>query len=113
MPSFTVKVPNDDEGEDLGEYESAYLPRVGDPFSLWHPRVCEHKDVPFLGVVHEVSHEAYCPDPGEKVGSVHTTVWLIEEHAPPARYCDCSPDERAKYAVKDGLCENCRGQRTA
>jgi hypothetical protein len=50
MPRFIIKVPNDDEGEELGVYESDYLPRVGDPFALWHPRVCAKKDEPFLGI---------------------------------------------------------------
>jgi len=56
MPKFTVMVNDDDEGEDLGEYEADYLPRVGDGFALWHPRVCKDKDAPFLGVVEAVRH---------------------------------------------------------
>jgi len=50
MSSFTIKVPNNYEGEDLGVYEADYLPRLGDPFTLWHPRVCPKKGEPFCGV---------------------------------------------------------------
>jgi hypothetical protein len=113
MLMFTVKVPNDDEGEDLGEYASDYLPREGERFAIWHPRVCKDEHVPFLGVVIEVTHEARCPDPGEEVGSVHTTVWLGEEDAPPALYCVCTPEERQLRPVVDGYCDECRGVRGA
>jgi hypothetical protein len=112
MPRFMIKVPNDDDGEDLGEYEAYYLPRVGDPFTLWHPRVCLKKDAPFCGVVSGVTHEAcykglpYAPD--ERAPNVvTTTVWLAEEHAPPTLYCDCSEKERAKFGTENGDCENC------
>jgi hypothetical protein len=117
MPtSFRIMVYNDDEGEDLGQFEADYLPRVGDDFALWHPRVCKDRDVPFLGVVNQVRHEAHV---GERawgndsygVGSVSTTVWLVEEFSTPTRYCDCSPAEREKWSTVDGLCESCRGQR--
>ena len=66
--------------------ESDYLPRVGEDFALWHPRVCKDPDIPFLGVVESVTHEAYCGEPpgpedkgkpvyaGRFVGSVHATV---------------------------------------
>jgi hypothetical protein len=111
MPTFTVKVPNDDEGEDLGEYESDYLPRVGDAFALWHPRVCKDEYTPFLGIVQSVSFDAYCGDRGSagarKVGSVNATVWLVEDGAPPQRYCDCSPEMRRP--LEDGTCDDCRG----
>jgi len=126
MPKFTVKVNNDDEGEDLGEYEADYLPRVGDDFALWHPRVCEDEDATFLGVVDQVRHEATAgdkqPNGTYDVGVVHTTVWLVEEHAPPVLYCDCTPEERERLAKRaelgdgqdvdeDGVCGDCRGKR--
>ena len=81
MPSFAIKVPNDDEGENLGEYVSDYLPRVGDPFVLWHPRVCRKKDEPFCGVVSGVTHEAFDKDhpyacEGNPANIVSTVVWL-------------------------------------
>ena len=109
MSSFTIKVPNDDEGEDLGEYESDYLPRVGDPFVLWHPRVCRKKDEPFCGIVYLVMHETVDkkhPYKGSNV--VETSVWLMEEHAAPVLYCDCSEEDRVKWgADADGRCESC------
>jgi hypothetical protein len=114
MPSYTIKVPNDDEGEDLGEYEADYLPRVGDPFVLWHPRVCAERDKPFCGVVSAVTHEVihsshpYALEHPRGRRSVVTTVWLAEEHAPPTLYCVCTEEERSKWKVEaDGRCENC------
>ena len=99
MPSYTIKVPNDDEGEDLGEYEADYLPRVGDQLVLWHQRVTA------------VTHEAWSDPPGIKFPGrrrVDTTVWLGEEHAAPTLYCDCSEEQRLKYGVEsDGRCANC------
>jgi hypothetical protein len=108
MPSFTIKVPNNDEGEDLGEYQADYLPRVGDPFLIWHPRVSPRKHDPFCGIVSGVVHEASFENAvrGEK-RRVMTTVWLAEEHSAPELFCDCTEEERAKYEVIDGTCENC------
>ena len=100
MPSFLIKVPNDDEGEDLDEYESDYLPRVGDPLVLWHPRVCREKGKPFCGVVSAVTHEGFHeshPYAKDLLNAVFTVVWLVEEHAPPTLYCVCSEEERAKF----------------
>jgi hypothetical protein len=116
MPSFTIKVPNDDEGECLGEYAADYLPRVGDPFTLWHPRVCSKKDQPFCGVVSGVTHEAFNKDhpyaplveSGERENEVTTVVWLAEEHAPPTLYCVCSEEERVMSSrSQGGECANC------
>jgi hypothetical protein len=108
MASFTIKVPNNDEGEDLGEYESDYLPRVGDPFVLWHPRVCPDRHHPFCGVVSGVTHEAHCAEPRAGGRSlVGVTVWLTEEHAAPTLYCDCTEEERSRHVVVDGKCDNC------
>ncbi|SRR5579871_1124727 len=108
MPSYTIKVPNNDEGEDLGEYEANFLPRVGDRFTLWHPRVNGGKDgrySPFCGVVSAVDHEAnFDPEKGD----VETTVWLVEEHAAPKLYCNCSEEERSRFGVdEDGDCGSC------
>ena len=113
MPSYTIKVPNDDEGEDLGEYEADYLPRVGDPFVLWHPRINPKEDEPFCGVVSMVTHEAtflsVAAEDGKSTSEsyVETTVWLAEEHAPPELFCDCSEKEREGSEVVDGACDNC------
>lgn len=108
MPSYTIKVPNDDEGEDLGEYESDFLPRVGDPFVLWHPRVNPDEHHPFMGVVSEVVHEAtHGRQYDDGLGRVSTVVWLAEEHAAPTLYCDCSEEERVSHVVVDGACDNC------
>lgn len=113
-PAFTVRVPNDGEGEGLGEYESYYLPRVGESFAIWHPRLCRDPLVPFLGVVTDVTHEAYATTAdGDEVGIVSTVVWLSEEGATPTLYCDCSPEERWKHPVVDGHCDCCRGVRKA
>lgn len=111
MPSFTIMVPNNDDGHDLGEYEADYLPRVGDPFSLMHPRLNPKKHHPFVGTVSMVTHEAYAPsidEDGEKVpGYVNTTVWLIDEAPAPELFCDCTEAERAEHPVVDGKCDNC------
>jgi len=111
MPSFTIKVPNNDEGEDLGTYDSDYLPRVGDSFVLWHPRVCRDEHHPFCGVVEAVTHEAHHSghtDSGAVNGDVEVTVWLAEEHAAPTLYCDCFKEMQAVFGVdEDGDCENC------
>lgn len=111
MPSFTVKVPNNDDGEYLGEYESEYLPRVGDKFTLWHPRVntgAPNRQSPFLGVVVEVCHEAFAPEGPGTTGEVNTTVWVGEEHAAPTLYCDCTAEDRQQWSVgEDGRCESC------
>lgn len=117
-PTYAIKVPNGDEGKDLGEYEADYLPRVGDSFTLWHPRVCAEKDRPFCGVVDAVTHEAFhISHPYSSAdceSAATTTVWLVEEQAAPTLYCECSEAERAPHGTKDGKCENCghvaRGQ---
>lgn len=115
MPSFTIKVPNDDEDEDLGEYVADYLPRVGDPFVLWHPRVCR-KGEPFSGIVSGVTHEAFdvshpysnaVGKGGQDPNVVWTTVWLAEEHAAPTLYCVCSEEERADCGDDGDRCGNC------
>lgn len=113
MPSYTIKVPNNDEGEDLGEYESNYLPRVGDPFVLWHPRVCRGKHEPFCGVVSAVTHEAVHHNLDNPT-AVDTTVWLVEEHSAPTLYCECTEVERVKHGMDaDGSCANCGSTRRA
>jgi len=113
MPAaYTVKVYDDDEGEDLGVYESPYLPRVGDDFILWHPRVCASEHNPFIGTVNKVTHEAR-PGVDGAPGLVETIVWLVEEYAPAMLYCDCSPEDRARHGVEDGHCTNCNGSRIA
>jgi len=105
MPSYTIKVPNNDEGEDLGEFHADYLPRVGDRFTLWHPRVNPGKHHPFCGVVSGVDHEAQFDSDG---GSVETVVWLVDEAPAPELFCDCTEEERAKWSVgEDGRCESC------
>lgn len=114
MPSYTIKVHNNDEGEDLGEYEADYLPRVGDRVALMHPRVCPDRGHPFLGVVTAVDHDAYAGDARSEKGSVSTTVWLVEEYAAPTLYCDCSEEERKTWSVgEDGRCESCGHVRRA
>lgn len=131
MPTFTVKVPDDDEGEDLGEYESDYLPRKGDSFALWHPRLTGNRRIPFVGVVRQVEFEAHCGEYEEgaydrEAGTAHAVVWVDEAYAAPKRYCDCSPADRAVMAAKraadppgegdgedDDECEHCGGEKTA
>ena len=112
MPSFMIKVQNNDEGEDLGAYESDYVPRAGEPLVLWHPRVCRDNDHPFCGIVAEVTHEAFNESHpyakgGNKPGVVTTIVWLTEEHAAPDLFCDCTAAEQLKLGDVDGWCENC------
>jgi hypothetical protein len=109
MPSYTIKVPNSDEGEDLGEYESDYLPSVGHEIILWHPRVCPDDRTPFLGVVEAVTHEAHDAEPSLPGRSrVDVTVWVVEQHAPVKIYCDCSKEKCAAFGVDaNGDCENC------
>jgi len=117
MPRFNIKVSNHDEGENLGVYESDYLPRVGDPFALWHPRVCPRKDEPFCAIVSGVTHETVSKEhPYGKTNPVNanvveTVVWLMEEYAAPVLFCDCTEEERVKYEVIDGTCENCNHPR--
>jgi hypothetical protein len=118
MPSYTIKVPNNADGEHLGEYESDYLPRVGDSFVLWHSRLSPDKDKPFCGIVSEVTHEAVAKDHpyyNTGIGSafVETVVWLAGEHAAPTLYCDCPEEERARYQVVDGECGGCGQARRA
>jgi len=116
MPSLPIKVRNHDGGEDLGTYESNYLPRVGDPFVLWHPRVCPKKDEPFCGIVSGVTHEATHGSHPYAKGinrPVETFVWLAEEHGAPALFCDCTEEERARHGVEDGQCANCGHARYA
>jgi hypothetical protein len=111
--SFHVMVPNDDEGQDLGEYKADYLPREGDLFFLWHPKVCGRSGTPFEGKVVQVAHEAFheshkVAGGGNVPNQVVTTVWLTEENAPPVIYCDCSPEKLEKWkADENGRCKNC------
>jgi hypothetical protein len=112
MPSFLLKVPNNDEGEDLGEYQSDYLPRVGDRFTVWHRRLSPKKDEPFSGVVESVHHEVFDKDhPYGDLASknrVVTTVWLVEEAAAPTLYCVCTEEQRVMSSVSQGgECANC------
>lgn len=110
--SYLIKVPNNDEGKDLGEYQADYLPRVNDPFVLWHRMLSPDKEHPFCGIVQSVTHEAFDKDHpyargGNTPGVVTTTVWLAEEMAAPTLYCDCTSQEREQHVVKDGRCDNC------
>jgi hypothetical protein len=112
MPSFTIMVPNNDDGHDLGEYESDYLPRVGDPFVLWHRALSPDKEHPFCGVVQSITHEVFDKDHpyargGNTPNVVVTTVWLVEEMSAPTLYCDCTSQEREQHGVEDGRCTNC------
>jgi hypothetical protein len=118
MSVFTIKVPND-EGDDLGQYVSDYLPRVSDPFVLWHPRVCPKKDQPFCGVVSGVTHEVFNKDhpyaplveSGGRENEVTTVVWLVEDFAAPELLCVCSEEERAKYVLHADRCDGCGHRR--
>jgi hypothetical protein len=47
---MSEEVPNGDDGEDLGLYEADYLPRVGDKFFLFDPRLTGGGDQPFEAV---------------------------------------------------------------
>jgi hypothetical protein len=113
MPSFTIKVPNNDDCFDLGLFEADYLPRVGDPFVVWSKALCPDKDSPFVGVVERVDHEVFVDDghPYAKANgpnTVVTTVWLIEEQAPPTRYCCCTEEEKKEHGTNSqGECVNC------
>lgn len=110
MARYTIKVPNDDEGEDLGTFEADFLPRVGDQFVLLHPRVNPRKDEPFVGKVDAVTHEAYATRGGDR--HVTTTVWVVDEAAAPQLYCDCSEEERSRHGVdEDSNCESCGHRR--
>lgn len=115
MPSFTVKVPNGDEGEDLGTFESDYLPRVGDDFLLYHPRVTGGSQYPLEAQVSSVVFEAYSKDhpfAPEKKDTVDATVWLSEVGGAVKLYCDCTPEQREKWIVDaQGVCESCGHER--
>ncbi len=102
---FEVKVPNDDEGESLGDYEADTLPRPGERFAIYgNPLVCLHEHDYFIGVVDEVMWEA---TPGKAV----PTVWLREgESAKVTVYCTCTTEERTRHQNvddEDGRCGNC------
>jgi hypothetical protein len=108
LPSYRIKVPNHDDGEDLGLYEADYVPRVGETVPLLHPRVNPRKDEPFIGVVTHVDHEAYAAESGEKKGHAETVVWLAEEAGAPQLFCDCPEDGPIKWGRDErGTCENC------
>jgi hypothetical protein len=116
MPLFLVKVPNGDDGEDLGEFESDCVPRVGDDFVLFHPRLCGSSDHPFVGKVGAVVHEASSKDhkyaTNTEKNTVITTVWLVEEAPAPMLYCDCTSEERKQHGENgQGRCENCGHER--
>lgn len=122
MPRFFLKVPDNDEGEYLGEYESDYLPRVGEDFAVWHPRLCADPHQPFLGIVREVTHEARYSEGADNFAV--TTVWLDECFQAPTLYCACAPEELRKFASRagqtgefavdeDGTCKNCGGKARA
>lgn len=108
---FTIKVPNHDDGEDLGTFEAECLPRVGETFVLFHPRVCRGDD-PFVGKIDFVCWEAMhgshklANNRGENLAAA--TVWLVEDSAAPAFYCTCTSEERERHGVdKDSDCVNC------
>ncbi len=111
MPIFSVKVPNGDDGEDLGEFESDCVPRAGDDFVLFHPRLCGNSSDPFVGTVSAVVHEAFSKDhryaSNKEKNTVTTSVWLVEEAAAPTLYCDCTSEERERYCIEQGRCSNC------
>lgn len=110
MSRYTIKVPNGDEGEDLGVYEGC-LPCVGDPIVLLHPRVNPRQHEPFVGKVALVTHDAYYGGEKEE-GHVDTTVWVEDEAPAPQLYCDCAEEDRSRHGVdEDGDCENCRHRR--
>ena len=110
MPRYTIKVPDDDEGHYLGDYDADYLPRVGDPIAIDHPQLNPRPHHPCLGVVSAITHEARSPAPDneDRRGTVGTTVWVVEDSPAPQLFCDCTDAERAKYgADRDGDCMNC------
>jgi hypothetical protein len=99
---FEVKVPDDDEGESLGDYEAEALPRNGDRFAIYgNPLVCLHEHDYFIGIVDEVMWEA-------TEGKAVPTVWLREEAAKIRVYCTCMPEERREGTEdEDWRCGNC------
>lgn len=114
--TFTIKVPNGDEGIELGEYEAAHLPRVGDPLHLWHPMLCPNEGAPFEGVVSEVRWEAFHkshPFAPHERNSIACVVWLAEYAGAPTLYCTCTTEELARLDAdaadidKEGACRNC------
>jgi hypothetical protein len=120
---FEVKVPDDDEGESLGEYEADTLPRPGERFAIYgNPKVCVHEHDYFIGVVDEVMWDATFDDPRDpkRPARVEPTVWLREEAAKVTVYCTCTTEERARHEGVDDedggtRCGNCsmtlRGRR--
>lgn len=117
MPSFLIKVPNDDDGESLGEYEADYLPRAGDEFTIYHPALTGDASTPFYGMVRKVAHEARCGarvkgEHDREMGAVDTTVWLVERSVERRLFCDCSPEEQLEHGEDDdGCCNFCGDER--
>lgn len=117
MPTFEIKVPNDDEGESLGDFCAEAVPRKGERFTIYaHPLVCKDGDH-FIGIVDDVQYDADChawtPN-GAGVWSVEITVWLHEENQAPVIYCTCSAERIAKMEAREagsldeGACSDCR-----
>jgi hypothetical protein len=124
MPSFVVKVPNGDDGEDLGVFEADYLPRVGDKFLLFHPKLTGSSSHPFEGEVSAICWEAFSKDHkyGAALAALHdanadrsvaqATVWLAEYCGVPTIYCDCKPTAREHFGIdSSGDCVNCGHRR--
>ena len=127
MTTFTIKVPNDDEGEDLGYYDAPAVPRVGETFLLFHPKLTGSSDHPFVGTVVDVVYEAMHPEhkfakkrgvhPVDSVMQsrpidAYVVVWLQEEAGATKIWCDCTPNERELHGIgEDGDCANCGHER--
>ena len=116
---FEIKVPDHGgDGESLGFCNADVLPRVGDAFLLYHPKVCGQKREPFEGKVDAIVWEAFYED---GLCKADPTVWLIGGMSPVQVYCVCSEKEREgsregheadlDYIDKEGICFNCGDER--
>lgn len=107
MVRFEIKVPNHDDGASLGTFAADALPRAGDSFVIFHPRLGKEA---FVAKVDVVCWEAFAKGHDyatNKEGTAEATVWLVEESTAPTFYCTCT----VKSVDDSGNCTNCGDRR--
>jgi hypothetical protein len=125
MVRFEIRIPDGDDGTSLGVCTAEAIPRVGDAFVLYHPRVCPDPTTPFEGKVDAVVWEArkltIATASAREIVADLPMVWIAENAGMVKLYCECTDAERAEkqtrhlcdpdFADSNGVCFNCGDER--
>lgn len=107
---FEIRVPyGGGDGESLGACEAEALPRVGDTFLVYHPKVCRKEFEPFEGKVDAVVWETnpHLRKPPSSKLWADVVVWLVPSAVEVEIFCDCSEAQRSIDPEIPLECLNC------